>query len=273
MNLADLPLPAAAGPSLPGPAGTQSLSRGLKLLRMVAKRPNVGWRLSDLAHACGQDKATVHRMLACLVAERMLVQRSHDRHYLPGPLMYELGLALPGHVQFQRGAEDTLADFARRMSGIVLFQFRSGNEYVCSVRAGTLAMTGAMVYVGTRRPLLSSAGGVAIWQTLPAGQARDVLADNLEQEVRRHGTTRLAGLQQMLAESDEHGFGVNLGYLVPGAHAFGVPVLGEHGQAFAAVCLIGTPKMYGSERLQELHERLAQTAGALQEQARHCGVA
>ena len=272
MNLADLPLSVTLDSATPARVGTQSLGRGIKLLRMVATRPQVGWRLSDLAVACEQDKATVHRMLACLVEERLLVQRSSDRHYLPGPLMYELGLALPSHTHFQRCAEGVLVAFARRMAGIVLFQLRSGNEYVCSVRAGTVTMTGAMVYPGTRRPLFTSAGGVAILQMLPPDQAQAALRDNVKQEMRSHGTSRLNGLQTMLAKSDEYGFGVNFGYVVPGSHAFGVPVRAANGDAFAGLCLIGTPETYGEERLDELHERLLETAGELEKQAQECGL-
>lgn len=272
MNLADLPMPMTAGAAAPSRAGTQSLSRGIKLLRMVATRPQVGWRLSDLAVACGQDKATVHRMLACLVEERLLEQRSNDRHYLPGPMMYELGLALPAHAQFQRSAEAIVDGFARRLAAIALFQFRSGNDFVCSVRAGTVKMTGAMVYPGTRRPLFTSAGGVAILQSLPAETARAVLADNVSQEIKRHGTTRLDALQKMLVKSDEHGFGVNLGYIVPNSYAYGVPVRGARGEVFAALCLIGTPEAHGETRLDELHERMQETAGQLEASAADCGI-
>jgi DNA-binding Lrp family transcriptional regulator len=45
-----------------------------------------------------------------------------------------------------------------------LLMLRSGFEYVCSVRAGLARLPGLMVDQGTRRPLFSSAGGVAILQ-------------------------------------------------------------------------------------------------------------
>lgn len=272
MNLADLPIAMTLSSAPPTRIGTQSLTRGVRLLRMVATRPQVGWRLSDLAVACEQDKATVHRMLACLVEERLLEQRSSDRHYLPGPLMYELGLALPQYTEFQRYAEDIVTRFARRMGGVALFQLRSGNEFVCSVRSGTVTMTGVMVYAGTRRPLFTSAGGVAILQTLNPDEAQAILLDNVSCEIRRHGTKRLESLQKMLVKSDEHGFGVNFGYVVPGSHAFGVPVCGANGEAFAGICLVGTPEAYSEDRLDELHDCLREVAFELATKASECGV-
>lgn len=272
MNLADLPTPILTGQATPSRIGTQSLARGIKLLRMVATRPQVGWRLSDLAVACEQDKATVHRMLACLVDERLLEQRSNDRHYLPGPLMYELGLALPNHTQFQRCSDTILQRFARRMGAIVILLLRSGSEFVCSSRAGSIKMTGAMVYPGTRRPLFTSAGGVAILQTMPPEEARAVLSENLAQEIKRHGTTRLDSLQKMLVTSNEHGFGVNFGFVVPGSYAFGVPVRNTSGHAFAGLCLIGTPEIYVEGRLDELRDPLIEAATELELSAQECGV-
>lgn len=253
------PVPAAG----PDRTGTQSLGRGIKLLRMIAARPEFGWRLSDLAAACHQDKATVHRMLACLVDERLVAQRASDRHYLPGPLMYELGLALPEHAQFQRQAEALVQAFARRMAGVALLLLRSGNEYVCSVRAGTLPLSGLMVHPGTRRPLFTSVGGVAILQSLTEDEVRGVLLDNVEQEIARRGTGRLEALQRMRERSDRHGFGVNLGDVVPGLHAFAVPVRGVRGDVFAALCLIGPAELYGEERLEDVREALQTAAAAL----------
>ena len=243
--------------------GTRSLTRGIKLMRMIASRPQFGWRLSDLAAACDLDRATVHRMLGCMIEERLVVQCASDRHYLPGPLMHELGLALPEHVHFQRRAEATLQAFARRMGGVAVLLLRSGNEYVCSARAGSLPLSGSVLYPGSRRPLFTAAGGVAILQTLPAEEARKVLLDNVAQEVARCGTGRLAALQKMRERSDRHGFGVNLGDVVPGVHAFGMPVRGSSGATFAALCLLGTPELYGEQRLESLRDELGAAAATL----------
>jgi len=248
--------------------GTRSFGRGIKLMRMVAARPQFGWRLSDLSVACDLDRATVHRMLACMIEERLVVQRASDRHYLPGPLMYELGLALPEHMQFQRHAEAAVDSFARRMGGVAVLLLRSGNEYVCSVRAGALPLTGSVLYPGTRRPLFTAAGGVAILQTLPADELRAVLLDNVAQEIARCGTSRLAALQRMRERSDRHGFAVNLGDVVPGVHAFAVPVRGAGGSVFAALSLLGTPDLYGEARLLSVRDELVAAADALGAEAR-----
>lgn len=249
------------------PVGTQSITRGIKLLRVLATRGDLGWRLSDLAAACDLDKSTVHRMLASLVKERMVQQRPGDRRYLPGPLLFELGLSLPGHHDFQVAAQAHLASLARRMSGTTLLLLRSGFEYVCSVRAGQARLPGLMVERGTRRPLFTSVGGVAILATLPVAEAAEVLRNNTAQEVAKRGAARLAALEQMRQRSARHGFGVNLGDVVGGVHAFAVPVRDADGNAFAALCLIGTSEGFPADRLEAIRTELETVARALEADA------
>ena len=267
MSSHDEPHHAALHAPASAAAGTQSLARAIKLLRVLATRGEIGWRLSDLAAACSLDKGTAHRILSALVAERLVQQRPGDRRYLPGPFLFELGLSLPGQHAFQTSAEAKLENWARRLQGIGLLLLRSGYEYVCSVRAGSAKLAGLMVDRGTRRPLFTSVGGVAMIQTLPADEAADVIARNIEQEVAKRGDARLAALQAMRERSERHGFGVNLGDVVGGVHAFSVPLRGRDGTVFAALCLVGTADRYPESRLDEIHGELESMLQVLEAEA------
>lgn len=263
-------VPSANRPSISGTSprpGTRSLTRGIKVLRMVASRPGIGWRLSDLATACGEDRATVHRVLTGLVDERLVRQRLDDRHYLPGPLLFELGLALPEHAQFQRSAETILRVFAHELNCVAMLLLRSGNEFVCTVREGVAPHTGTIMHPGTRRPLVTSAGGVAILQALPTPEADRIVAENTEQEITRHGTGRLAGLQRMRERSAQHGLGLNLGDIVPHSFAYALPVRNRAGNVFSAVVITGKPEQFPESRLDELRVKLRRVADALEIEA------
>lgn len=249
-------------------AGTQLLSRGVRVLRALATRGEIGWRLSDLAAWCELDKGTAHRILSALVAERLVQQRPHDRRYLPGPLVYELGLSLPAHHRFNERAERRLTEFADRMKSVSCLLLRSGYEYVCSVRAGATPLAGMLVYPGTRRPLFTSVGGLAMMQVMPPDEVRDVLHNNIGQEVARRGSDRLAALQAMRERSGREGFGINLGDVAPGVHSFAVPVLSPDGNAFAAVCLMGTAQVLHEGRVPRIRRELAAMAAVLAADAR-----
>ncbi|MDO9402918.1 MAG: IclR family transcriptional regulator [Polaromonas sp.] len=254
-------------PAAEAPPGTQSLTRSIRLLRVVATRGEIGWRLSDLAAACELDKGTAHRMLASLVKERLVQQRPGDRRYLAGPLLYELGLSLPGHHDFQRSAETQLRALSRRMNATALLLLRSGSEYVCSVCIGPSRLPGLMVDQGTRRPLFTSVGGVAILQTLADAEVKAVLAKNVAHELSTRGNTRLQALKTMRDRSRRYGFGVNLGDVVAGLHAFAVPLHAPDGKAFAALCLMGMAERFPETRLAEVRTELDQLAGVLEAEA------
>jgi DNA-binding IclR family transcriptional regulator len=249
------------------PAGTQSLTRSIKLLRVLATRGEIGWRLSDVAAACGLDKGTAHRILTALVKERLVQQRAGDRRYFPGPLLYELGLSLHGQYAFQAAAEAQLGSWGRRVDGNALLLLRSGYEYVCSVRAGPAKVPGLMVDQGTRRPLFTSVGGVAILQELPEDEAREVLENNIAQEMAKQGTKRLEALQKMRERSARHGFGVNLGDVVGGIHAFAIALRAPDGKPFAALCLMGTAERFPESRLQDIHAELVRMGQVLERDA------
>ena len=249
------------------PSGTQSLSRSIRLLRVLATRGEIGWRLSDLAAASGLDKSTAHRMLAGLVKERLVQQRPGDKRYLPGPLLFELGLSLPGQHAFQAQAAALLGPWCTKQGGAAMLLLRSGYEYVCSVRSGPAKLPGLMVDVGTRRPLFTSVGGVAILQSLPPDEAADILANNIEQETAKRGPGRLPVLEAMRERSARHGFGVNLGDVVQGVHAFAMPVRETDGSPFAAVCLVGTAERFPESRIEEVRAELEKAAQSLEADA------
>lgn len=250
-------------------SGTQSIERALRILRELAARGEFGWRLSDLAARCEVDKGTVHRILSCLVRERFVQQRPLDKHYFPGPMLYELSLSMPGYGAFRQACERRLAKFALQTESIAWLMLRSGNEYVCPVREGTLELRGLMVHVGTRRPLFTSVGGVAILQTLTSLEADRILADNEQQEIAQRGPGRLGALRKMRERSQRHGFGVNLGDVAPGVHAFALPVLDLQGRAVAAVCLTGLPEQLGEERLPEIRQALQEVADGVAADLQH----
>ena len=76
--------------------GTQSIERATTLLREIASRPKAGWQLADLAARSNLGRSTAHRMLACLVRQRMVTQRSSDRHYLARADVVRVGIGASG---------------------------------------------------------------------------------------------------------------------------------------------------------------------------------
>jgi DNA-binding IclR family transcriptional regulator len=241
-------------------SGTQSIERAIALLREISARGHFGWQLSDLAARCQLGKSTAHRMLACLVHERLVSQRPADRHYMPGPMLFELGLALPELGELQSRARSRLATLARGTSGAAFLFFRSGDDYVCAARVGGAELRALTIFPGTRRPLVTSAGGAAILLALPVPVARGTIQRNFANlRASGYSKARARAIRRMLERTHAEGFAINAGDIVPGVNAFGLALCDAAGEPFASVVVAGSERALPLVRLPEIR-RLMQEA-------------
>ncbi|MBM3347108.1 MAG: helix-turn-helix domain-containing protein [Betaproteobacteria bacterium] len=245
--------------------GTQSIERAVCLLKALSTRHRAGWQLADLAAQCGLKKSTAHRILNSLSRERLVSRHVIDGHYLPGPLLFELGLALPGLGNFQREARERLEEFARRTGGVASLYLRSGDDTVCAIRLGDSPVTGLSSRpAGSRTPMALSTGGTAILIALPLEESRAVIARNFA-TLAHLGAKRLDDFRRVIKRSPAEGLCVNAGVAMPGINIFGMAVLDAGGRPFASVSLAGTPKTFPAARLAEFRKWLDREARALGE--------
>jgi len=250
----------------PRRSGTQSIERALLILREIAARGRFGWGLRDLAERCGLDRATTHRALAALVRERMVQQRRSDRHYLPGPLIFELSLAMPAYAEFQAAARPAINRLYRRFDTMAALFLRSGSESVCALRAGAPPYVGARLEVGTRGPLVANAGGTAILIALPADERQRIVTQNLR-HIAWLGEATLRRLERMLRRSEVLGYAFNQSEVTRGVHSFGVALRGTRtaGDAvFGSIALSGRAEAFPASRAAEVIEALRAEAALLE---------
>jgi DNA-binding IclR family transcriptional regulator len=233
-------------------SGTQSIERAVRVLTEVTARSRFGWRPTDLAARCGLDRGTTHRILACLVRERLAQQRAIDGHYLPGPLLFELALSLPAYDALRRQCEPILARIARRARGYALLSVRSFDDAVCIASAGVPAYLGTAFDVGTRRPLVAIAAGVAILMALPRAQAQAIVLRELPMLPDRKSLAR------MWRRSLALGCAANVGYTARGVNAVAVPLRDPDGSPFASLAVAASASELPSARLRDMAVALSE---------------
>jgi DNA-binding IclR family transcriptional regulator len=246
--------------------GTQSIERAISLLREISARGDFGWQLSDLAARCHLGKSTTHRVLAFLVRERLVRQRPNDRHYMPGPLLFELGLSVPGLSELQHKARIRLAALAKRSGGVAFLFFHSGDDFVCAVRVGNAELKAFSGFPGSRKPLITSVGGVAILLALPAADARQIVSRNLR-KLTGYTRGRIREIRIMLERSRTEGLAVNAGNLLPGVNSYAMALLDTDGQPFASIALAAAERVLPVNRISEIRGWLEDAAKELQEAA------
>lgn len=247
------------------PEGTQSIRRAISLLREAAeKAPGGSWRLSELAARCGIDRTTAHRILKCLVAERLIMRSPDGQRYRLGPLAFELGLAAQPIIDLRSLCSDALTRLADRCGDTVFLIVRSGLDAVCmDRREGHYPIKALTVEIGTRRPLCASAGGLAMLMLLPKEVRRRVIVEN----ARRLATTTRLGvrtLTTMLDESMAVGYGLSHDRIIPGVVAIGVPIRDFRHEPLAALSVTAISERLGTTRRPEIVALLRAEAAAIE---------
>ena len=242
--------------------GTQSIDRVVNILRELATRGTLGFRLLDLAGQCDIDRTTTHRILKALVRQRLAEQRVTDRRYTVGPLLFELATSMTPFTRFQELCRSSVEKVSRRQRAVATISLRSENDFVCIARAGPnlRAMT---VEVGTRRPLLTSVGGVAVLIALPPAEMRTIITENIGRLARfdekRHGAWR-----QMLQRSQRSGYAISDGLVVSGITAVGVPIFDPDHRPVASLALVGHCEDFPHARINDVTQELRSEASTIE---------
>jgi DNA-binding IclR family transcriptional regulator len=242
------------------------VERSILILREIANRGYLGWQLADLAARCGLSKTTTHRLLTCLVRERMVRQQPGGNLYLPGPMLFELGLAaLPERGELQYTARNRLTSLARQTSAVAFLFFRSGDDLVCAVRVGTARLEAKALAIlpGTRKPLVVAAGGVAILMAMPLVESKLTIERNFADLV-DYTASEVAGMHRMIERSFAEGLAVSAGDVLPRVHAFGMPLREADGNVYGSIAIAGPSRRLPLERAAEYARMLRTIADELE---------
>lgn len=249
--------------------GTQAIRRAAAVLRAIGKAGPEGATLAEVARTCGLARSTAHRILRCLVDERLVGEPESDKRYQMGELVHELALAPSASMLEVAHWRPVVANIARRTGATAYLMRRSGVESVCLVKVDSQAlMRFVPVEVGQRRLLGVGAGATALLAALDDVHCEQVIAliapglrpyprlnpDSLRNAVRMARKTTFA-MSQGTVVAD--GFG--MGIAVPSAT--GTPHLALSIAAHASVVTESVIDEWKGVLMQELMARL-ETSGA-----------
>jgi DNA-binding IclR family transcriptional regulator len=192
---------------------SQTLSRGLRLLRTLAEHPD-GLTASELAVRLAAHRPSVYRLLGSLVEEG-LVARSAEGRYSLGLGLLELASAVRPQLQEVATRElRTLADEVRATTALTV---RDGEEAVVMVVVEPRSTDAHIAYRrGLRHPIDVAASGIAI------------LA----------GNPPLAGERREVEAARRLGYAVSTGELLPGATGIAAPILIEGRETEASISAV-----------------------------------
>jgi len=162
-----------------GAAGAQSLRRALQLLRILARQPEEGLKLTAVIQASGLTRSTVHRLLSCLVDEHFAERDRATRNYRLGIDAMQLGFASMRGPALVGACRPLMQKLARMSGDTVFLVVRQGDHSVCLHREeGHFPVKVFTTDVGERRLLGIGAGGLGLMATLPDTEIARILERN-----------------------------------------------------------------------------------------------
>ena len=224
-----------------------SVQRACRILQVLSDSRNA--RLTEIAAASGQDKATTLRLLDRLAREGFVTRDAASKRYSLGPEVFVLGAAAAARFDLRPIARPSLIRLATTFEDSAILSIVRGAESVCiDVEPGTFPIRATYLDVGSRRPLGAGAGSLALLSWMPDAEI-DALMPSIIGGLARYPRITRKALERHIAASRERGYAVMLDLVVDKMGGLAMPILGGDGRPVAAISVAGlTERIVSRER-------------------------
>ncbi len=218
-----------------GSAGVSTLHRHLRILESFdAWHPFL--TLSEIAHATGLPRSSVHRLIAELEREGLL-ERLPDRTYRLGVRLWEFASRTPGALGLREIARPWLGAIHERVRQHVQLGVLSGRDVLFIERMSMPDAVLNATLIGGRIPLPVSSSGLVLLAHAAPRLVDEVIAAGwpvYTDATIRGGEALRARLRHVHAD----GFAVTDGQIHPESRGIAVPVMGPHRVVYAAIGVV-----------------------------------
>jgi len=246
-----------------GPEGINapsSVQKACLILRAMSDARNI--RLTDIAQAAGQDKATTLRLLEVLARHGFVNRDPESKRYSLGPEIFTLGAAAMARSDPRARVRPSLIQLVRSFEDTAILSVPRGAESVCvDVQVGTFAIRANYLEIGSRRPLGIGAGSLALLAWLPDDEI-EALMPFVSDRLSTYPLLSPAIIRKAIDDSRRRGYAMLLDVVVPRMGGIAVPILSEDGRPCAAISIAAL-----SERVSGREAALAE---ALHREAAAC---
>lgn len=215
-------------------AGTQAFGKFMRVLQLVAdaeQPPNV----AALMRETGFPRPTVHRIVAGLVAERMLVEDPLTHLLGLGPRLIQLASRSWGRSDLRLAAVEELKRLRDVTGETVHLAVPNGRSMVFIEKLESPSAVRMSSRIGTSVPLHVTAVGKAYLAALEPAERAALLR---ELALPRMTGNTLTGRRELEAELDatrERGWAADREEHEPGVYCFGAVVRGAQGRPLGAI--------------------------------------
>ena len=246
-------------------ASSQTLQRGLMILRILTRHGAKGMRIHEIEKKSKLNKTTAMRLTKTLVSENFLVHDARTKTYTLGPESYAVGLAAEPRYGLQRLAEPHLRKLSLETGDCVLFSIIHGVEWVClSIFDGATPIPPQTLKPGDHYPLGAGSAGLAMLAFMSKDEQEKIIAMNKPKIQSEFPHANVSEIDQELKEFIAQGYSFIPGSLVQGYWALGVPLLDSKGIPLAAISLVTSEDRLQLSRRLILANRMIQISQEIQ---------
>ncbi len=237
-----------------------SLQRAISILH--ALREHGPLALSDLSRATGLPKATTHRLVSLLEAERFISRSSQNRYRL-GAALLPLASAAVSHMELRGMAHPYLSRLRDVVEETVHLGVLSGTNVVYVDKIPAPHMIQMKSSVGSAVPAHVGALGKSLLAHLPPADLDDIVK---RIDFSPQGPKSITSPTELVRQLDlvrASGFAVDDEETEVGVRCVGAVVRDHDGAAVAAVSISGPTSRIAQERLTDLVECLLEVTNAI----------
>jgi DNA-binding IclR family transcriptional regulator len=217
-------------------AGTAAFGKFMHVLQLVADWPEGGEAVSvaALVRASGYPRPTVHRIVAALVAEGMLLETRNGGLAL-GPRLMQLAARSWGRSELRLAAVDELKRLRDRTGETVHLAVPNAGTMVYIEKLESPSAVRMASRIGTSVSLHATAVGKAYLAALDPQQLEPLLASLQLTSYMPNTLTELAALREELKRTRDRGWSVDNEENEAGICCYGAVIRGQRGAPVAAI--------------------------------------
>lgn len=231
-----------------------AVTRAAALLDLVSTGPDE-LSLTDLAERLVLAKSSVHALTRTMVGDGLL-QRTTRQTFIVGPRVMRWATSFSER-------SDVATEFARiwdegtvRLQGATItLSMREGNDVVYIGARNSENTPWFNFRVGMRLPMAFTATGHAFMSRMSDAEIRYRFRDGLPDPLTRNSPRHLSEVLELVAQTRERGYSLDLEYVSEGMVCFGAPVLGAANKAVAGIAV----SLPAAERSAETDQRVVTT--------------
>jgi DNA-binding IclR family transcriptional regulator len=238
--------------------GTQTLERGLELLKLVAAHHPAGLRLTDLADLSDLQPPTVHRLMTCLMREGLITQNEVGKRYVLGQYCQQLAAASRNEMPLQHTYGPLIEEIAQTTGDATFLVVQSGFDTLCIARAvGTYVIQALAVSVGHRQPIGVGAGGLAMLAAMPVRDCDALIRTNKER-LPYYRNLSMPALKAMVSQARAQGYAVIGNYAVSGVIGVGIALHDPMGNIIGGISVASIKSRMHKERQEQVALQIKQ---------------